>query len=432
MRRDLLPWIGLVSVFVANSGCGENAYLDPVSTVAIAAPSSAGALSARPAGADWPWFRGPQGNGISQDKNWNDEWNGDGPKKLWEGNVGVGFSSFAVVGDKVYTMGHTGDDDTVYCLDAASGKEIWKHSYPCKLVDNLHEGGPAATPTVDGDRVYTLSKEGQLFCLNAASGDVVWKQQLAELLEVAMPAWGFSSSPMVFGEKLIVEAGRTCAFDKKTGELVWKTEKYKPGYGSPALFQPGDEPLVAVLNNEFLLVVRAADGSEVGKIKWETPFETSASTPIVSENTLFISTGYKRGCMLAALADGKLSRVYENKEMRNHMANCVLLEGVLYGIDGQSNEQRRCKLKAMDHKTGEIKWEQEGFGCGTVLAADGKLIVLSDEGEIATAQATPEGYKQISRGRALEGKCWTLPVLAGGRIFCRNANGNVVCLDVSN
>jgi outer membrane protein assembly factor BamB len=279
--------------------------------------------------------------------------------------------------------------------------------------------------------VYTLSKEGHLFCFRAKDGHIIWKTQIQELLDVSMPEWGFSCSPLVLGEKLLLEAGRTCALNKETGELIWKTKEYRSGYGSPALFEPaGSEPLVAVLNNDYLMVADLATGKEVDRLKWETSFATSACTPTAKGDTLFIATGYGKGCLLAALVNGKLEKVYEHRKLRAHMANAVLVDKSLYGIDGQSNQASRCALVCMDYATGDVHWQEHGFGCGAVLAAGDTLIILSDDGELATAKATTQGYQQISRAKVLDGTCWTPPALARGRIYCRNSAGDLVCLDV--
>jgi outer membrane protein assembly factor BamB len=328
-------------------------------------------------------------------------------------------------------MGHRGEDDTVYCLNADTGDEIWKYSYPCLLVDNLHEGGPAATPTVHDGRVYTNSKEGHLFCFDATKGDIVWQVKLQDLLGVKMPTWGFSCSPRVLGDLLIVEAGRTCALNRKTGELVWKTDAYDSGYGSPAILRRGEETFVVVLNNENLLVVNAADGKEIAKQDWETDFATSSTTPIVDGDTIFVSTGYNRGCARFRLTtDNKLERVYQNKNLSNHMANSVLYEGHLYGIDGNSHARRTCEVVCMDAADGKVKWKERGLGCGSLMIADGKLIILSDEGELVIAPASTEGFKPTAKARVIDGKCWTVPALSHGRAYCRNADGDLVCIDL--
>jgi len=408
------------------AGCGTNQVNEAANADSPAASLKAGQAKA----GDWPQWRGPNGDGISPETDWTAEWPADGPRQLWQAEVGIGFSSVSVADGKLYTMGHVGDDDLVWCLNAESGTLVWKHAYPCKLVDNLHEGGPAATPTVDGSRVFTVSKEGQVFALDSQSGSVNWQVELQDLLGVKMPDWGFSCSPLVQGDMLIIEAGRTVALNKNTGEVIWKTERFRPGYGSAAAFTLGGEALLAVLNNDVLLVLRARDGGVVDQFKWETSFATSACTPIVSGNKIFISTGYNRGCCLLELSNGKLNPLYDNKNMRNHMNNCVLLEGKLYGFDGNSHARRLVNLVCMDFETAEVHWKEKGLGCGSLMAAGGKLIVLSDEGELITTPATPTGFKPLAKAKALDGKCWTVPVLARGRIYCRDAAGDLVCLDV--
>lgn len=384
------------------------------------------------AGADWPRYLGPLGTGVSHETGWSAEFPEDGPKKLWTAKIGTGFCSIAIAAGKAYTMGHADGNDTVFAFDAATGKEIWKHSYPCELVDNLHEGGPAATPTVDGNRVYTCSKEGHVFALDAATGDVVWKAELQTLLDVKMPTWGFSGSPTVVGDLLVLDAGRVVGLRKATGEVAWKTEdKFKPGYGSATAFDHNGEKLLAVLNNELLLVLRAKDGSEVARQEWVTSFDTSACTPFVLGDTIFISTGYGKGAGLFRLVDGKLELVYENKSLRNHINNSIFHDGCMYGFDGQSNQSRTCKLVCMDYQTGEVKWEERGLGCGSLIVVDGKLVCLGDKGTLAIAPATPEGFKPTAKADVLTGKCWTTPALSHGRIYCRNAEGDLVCLDVS-
>ena len=379
---------------------------------------------------DWPCWRGADRNGISHEIHWSTDWPADGPKQLWKANVGTGFSSVAVVRDKLYTLGHTSGDDSVHCFDAETGEALWKYSYPCKLVDNLHEGGPGATPTLDGDRLYTVSKEGHLLCFDANTGDIKWQREFQPLFEVKMPEWGFSGSAVVLGDQLIVDAGCLAAFHKMTGDVIWKTALQRPGYGTPAPFQHEGETLIAYLSNDALVVAKAADGSIVDQTSWETDYATSACTPIIHEGAIFISTGYNRGCALYDLKNGKLAQRYESKTMRNHMAACILWQGNLYGFDGNSHNPSSVFLKCLDFGTGEEKWKHRGLGCGTLMMAGGKLIVLSDEGEMVVASASADGFEPIAKAQVIEGRCWTVPVLSRGRIYCRNSAGDLVCLDV--
>ena len=285
-------WPGFVCFFSAavgfTAGCSkDSAGESTVSTTPTATssdhsvtPDDSHMMPARPLNpGDWPQWRGPWGDNVAhQASQWTYDWPAEGPKQLWKAEIGIGFSSFAVANGKVFTMGHEADppeqgdklaNDVVWRLDANNGHVDWSFKYPAKIVANLHEGGPAATPTVDANRVYTVSKDGQVYCLDATSGAKIWKAELTPLTGVDMPGWGFSSSVRISGNLAILDAGRTVAFDKETGELIWKTDKYKPGYGTPTLFNALNQSLVAVLNNDFLLVLRTKDGSEVAKNQME-------------------------------------------------------------------------------------------------------------------------------------------------------------------
>lgn len=399
----------------------------PSSPSAAEPTTSTTAVEANAASDQWPRWSGPNADLISREQGWSANWPDAGLPVVWEANVGTGFSSVSIAAGKLYTMGHRDGRDVVYCLDAITGEEIWTHDYACELVDRLHEGGPGSTPTIDNGRVYTVSRQGHLFCLDAANGDVVWSGQLEKLTGVEYPEWGFTCSPLVLGDMLIIEAGRLIALNKNDGEKIWQTKIDRPGYGSPVAFKREGQQLLTVLNNDRLLIVRAMDGSEVASFDWETSFATSSTTPIVIDDKIFISTGYNRGCALLRLAGDELELIYENREMRNHMNNSVLWEGHLYGIDGNSHTSRLCQLVCLEVATGTRKWSEGGFGCGSLMIADGKLLVLSDGGTLAVAQATPDGYDEISRADLLDGRCWTVPVLLDGRVYCRDARGKLVC-----
>jgi outer membrane protein assembly factor BamB len=406
---------------------------------------------------DWPRWRGANQDGVSLEAGWSATWPQGSPPIRWTADIGIGFGSMSVVDGRVFTMGHNPQSstltsvsaggeqvaadalkrgiDTVWCLDSKSGDVLWSHTYPCLLVDNLHEGGPAATPTVYDGRVHSLSKEGHLVCLDVATGDVIWQRRLPDDLGVPMPEWGFSGSPLVEGDLVVVDGGRVAAYHRLTGEPVWQTEKFKPGYGTPVSFDDpsgGDPPLrlVAVLNNECLVVVRLSDGQEVARRKWTTQYDTSATTPVVVGDTIFVSTGYRRGCMLARLTGRRLETIYENREMCNHMNNSVLWNGHWYGFDGNSHRSRTATLTCLDYVTGEVKWAERGLGCGSLIVAGGKLVCLSDDGELAIVDASPQGYRELARAKILEGRCWTSPVLSGGHVYARNAEGTLVCVDL--
>ncbi|HTK76576.1 MAG TPA: PQQ-binding-like beta-propeller repeat protein [Gemmataceae bacterium] len=378
---------------------------------------------------DWPCWRGPNHNGISAENGWVDSWPREGPKTLWRANVGTGFCTVAVAGGRLFTIGNKDDIDTVHCLDAESGKPIWQHSYPAPTDPNLFEGGPTATPTVDGDHVYTLSRQGDLFCFAAATGNVVWSQNVIKEAKQRVPSWGLAGSPLVHQSLLLLNLGDAgVALEKRTGKVVWNSEVKDPGYSSPVPFRRGGQWFAVISCEDAYVAVNIETGKELWRIDWPTNYGVNAADPIVSGDEVFLSSGYNKGCGLFKTSDGQPTAVWQNKNLRNQINSSVLVDGFLYGIDGDTAS--RTRLRCVDLKTGATRWEEESVGCGSLTAAAGRLIILSDRGELVIAKASPDKFQAIARAKVLEGKCWTVPVLANGRIYCRNADGEVVCLDV--
>jgi outer membrane protein assembly factor BamB len=376
--------------------------------------------------ADWYRWRGPDLNGISRETGWLAKWPDNGPNQLWKASLGAGCSSISVSRGRAYTMGNIeGGFDVVYCLDAATGKLIWRHSYLCDLDPKNFEGGPAATPAVDGDRVYTFSRKGDLLCLDAAYGRIIWAKNVSQDLGCKSPDWGFAGSPLVEGGLVILNAGSAgTAFDKTTGNLAWSSGRGKPGYATPVSFDNGGQRPVAIFGLDALHVINPTNGKSLWNFPWKSPFDINAADPVISSNKLFLSSGYGHGCAL--IDDRGEPRVYwQNKNLQIRLNNAILWNGYIYSAD-QNGE-----LKCVSWDTGEIKWTDKTFGEGSLIIADGKIIGLSERGELMVADPTPAGFKPISRVQVLGGKCRTLPVLANGRIYCRNAKGDLVCLDVA-
>lgn len=384
------------------------------------------ALLAR--GDDWPQWRGPGLDGISAEKGWTTQWPPGGPKKLWSRDVGVSCSSVAVVGNHVFAMGNVKDQDHVYCLDAATGNIVWDHAYACPLDPHQFEGGSGATPTFDGDRVYTLSRAGHLYCLDAATGKPVWTKHLVKDLGGKVPTWGYSGSPLVHGNLLVLDVGApggsVVAFDKKSGSTVWKAGDEAAGYGMVVPFQRGGKDLLASFNAFGLLIHAAADGAEFARFPWKTSYDVNAATPIIFRDRIFISSGYNKGCAVVEFAGNALKSVWESKKLRNHFNSSVLLDGHLYGFDEST-------LTCLEFATGAVKWREEGLGKGSLMIAGGKLVIQGERGDLVIADADPVGFKQLARAKVLGNRCWVVPVLANGHIYCKNNTGDLVCLDVS-
>jgi outer membrane protein assembly factor BamB len=246
-----------------------------------------------------------------------------------------------------------------------------------------------------------------------------------------LPEWGFASSPYILGDQLIVQGGRVVSYSKSTGEKNWQTNRHSAGYGSVASFEWKDETLLAVLDCDGVRIIQAADGAPVDFYEWESPFQTNSTTPIVRDGLIYISSGYNVGCGLFRLDDNRrLVRLYSNRDMRNHFNNSIVLDGFLYGFDGNSNLGRVVQLTCMNFATGEVAWQTRGLGCGSLMIADGKLLILSEDGRLVLARATPQKYEELTRSEFLEGRCWTVPVLLDGRVYGRNAAGRLVCVQL--
>ena len=380
-------------------------------------------------GDDWPVWRGPSRNGITTEAGWA-PWGDAGPKVAWKAQAGVGFSSFVIANRRVVTVGYADDKDTVICLEADSGDVLWKHAYPSELGDKFFEGGTTGTPTIDGDRVYTLSRWGDVFCLDAAGGKVVWSKNIQKEHGIRVPGWGFSGAPLIHENVLLLNAGDAgLALDKTSGKLLWQSANKDAGYSTPLPVPFGGETLAVLGSGQSYVAVNPLTGKEAWRIRWVTQYGVNAADPIVDGDRVLLSTGYGKGAALFKVAPSQQPKeLWKSKVLRTQMNPAVLFKGHVYGADGDTTG--RASLKCIELESGAEKWSHAGFGTGTVIVADSKLIALSAAGELSIAPATPEGFKPMAQAHVLGGKCWTAPVLANGRIYCRNWQGQIVCIDV--
>lgn len=389
------------------------------------------AFSLRTAGAaDWPNWRGPHYNGVSDETDFNPVLPKEGAKVLWRASVGTGFSSIAVKDGCVYTMGNINNTDIVYCFNAGTGDQIWRRPYPQEKDPKNYEGGPNATPTIEGGRVYTFSRHGKVFCLDAKTGNVIWHKDLKKDFGVKRPGWGFSGSALVIDNMVILNAGTWgFAFDKSDGTLIWHNGKGESGYATGVPYTLDGRKCVAIFGCKAVAGLNATTGEKLWSFPWETSYNVNAADPIFLGDKMFISSGYNRGCALLKIAANSVTELWQNKNMRNQCNSSVLWKGYVYGFDGQV--KGKGKLTCIDFETSDVKWAQGGMGTGSLMIADGKLIILGEKGRLVIAEASPDGFKEISSAQILKGKCWTVPVLANGRIYARNADGDLVCIDAA-
>jgi outer membrane protein assembly factor BamB len=395
------------------------------------------ALSAPPfinAG-DWPQWRGPQRNGVSAERVSLAGWPADGaPPVAWQAAVGKGHSAAVVSRGRVFTMGWDGQQDTVYCFDAGSGALRWQQSYPSKTI--FQWPGPRATPTVDGDVVYTLGQWGRLNAWDAATGKNRWSVPLPESYNPDID-YGFAWSPLVEGDLLILAAGKNgLAIDKNTGRFAWGNDGQHGACASPVPYQLAGRRGVALITTNpgrdsvSLVGVDPRSGMPLWRsAPWEEKWGAACVDLLVAEGKVFITTAEQHlRCARLSIRDHRLEEDWSNKNLSTYTGGCVLLDGHIYAVD------KRGILKCLDWTSGELKWHERGFGeFGALTAADGQLIIQnSDNGEVVVAEASPHGFRPLRRTKvfAENERTFTVPVLANGRLYCRSYQGELVCLRI--
>jgi outer membrane protein assembly factor BamB len=410
----------------------EDPRLVQEATQALAEVTPGPAPAAR--GTDWPQWRGPLRDGISRETDVRTDWPADGLPKLWEAPIGPGYSSVVAADGRAITM--TADDRTesVICWDAATGQEKWRHTYdrPGEAGFGGYGPGPRSTPTIDGDRVFSVGGTAILHCLETATGKVVWWKDLVAEFGGRVPNWGVAFSPLVEGELLLTMPGGSngssvVALDKRTGGVVWKNLSDAPGYSSPIAATLAGWRQVVCFTGEAVVGVQPGDGRELWRYPWQTNYNCNIATPIVSGDYVYVSSDYGKGCALLKIAAdaNQLSarRVYENNKMRNHFGTSVLVDRHLYGFDESGY------LVCMEFATGQVAWRERGFNKGSLLAVGGQLVILGENGKLALADATPKAYHERASFRASHERCWTMPTLADGRLYVRDET-RLVCYDV--
>ena len=382
---------------------------------------------------DWPQWRGPHRDGISAETGLLDSWPAGGPRLLWKSQgLGEGYSSFAVVADRLYTQGQQGDQEFVVAFDAKTGKQIWK-TPGGRAYRESRGHGPRGTPTVDGTRLYALAADGTLMCLDTATGGRVWSMNIVEKFGSQVPNWGISESPLVDGDRVIVTPGgpgaSVVALDKAKGNLLWKSQSDPAGYSSPMTVDAGGSRTVVVFTAQGAMGLDLKSGEFQWRYDKVANRTANIATPIVQDGYVFLSSDYGTGCALLKLTAGargiSASEVYFNREMRNHYSTSVLIGDYLYGFSSGI-------LTAMKFLTGEVAWHNRSVGKGSVTYADGRLYALSEDGVIGLIDAAPEGYNERSRFEIHRGSfpTWTPPVISNGMMYLREQD-NLYCYNIT-
>ncbi|HEX5601977.1 MAG TPA: PQQ-binding-like beta-propeller repeat protein [Pyrinomonadaceae bacterium] len=368
----------------------------------------------------WPQWRGPNRDGISKETGLLKQWPADGPPLVWKAaGAGRGYSSFSIADGKLYTMGLRGDREYVVAFDVATGKEAWATPHGSAF-RNDHGDGPRGTPTVDGDRVYALGGSGDLSALDARTGKIVWSKNVLKAFGGENITWGISESPLVLGNKVLVNPGgpgaSIVALNKADGSLIWKSQSDGAGYSSGVPMEINGATQVVFFTSERAVGLDAKDGRLLWDYSRPSNRTANVATPIVHANRVFISSDYGTGGGVVEIKpDNKAQEIWFTKDMRNHHSSSVLIGDYLYGFSGAI-------LTAIKFDTGEIAWRDRSVGKGSLVYADGNLYCFSENAVVGLVEATPTGYKEKGRFRIPQDSLptWTHPVVAGGRLYLRD------------
>ena len=398
------------------------------------------AQGTRAATADWPQWRGPDRNGISKETGLLKDWPEGGPRLVWKGTgLGSGYSTVAVVGDRIYSSGDKGDASFVFALNRADGKQVWAAKLGKSGAPGWGGfGGPRATPTIDGDLLFCVSQWGELVCLSTKDGAEKWKKDYIVDFESVRPEWGYSESPLVDGDHLIITPGgpkgAIVALDKKTGAIVWRSTDFTDAahYSSVIPAELGGVRQFVQLTSENVAGISPKDG----KLLWKAVRKGATAVipdPVVQDGYAYVTSGYGIGCNLFKVTgtDGAFSaeQVYANKVMANMIGGVIYREGCIYGhSDGKG-------WTCQDFLTGQAKWqEKDKLGKGAAVYADGMLYLRQEDkkGTVALIEVSKDGYKEHGRfdqPDRSDKNSWPHPVIAGGKLFLRDQD-ILLCYDV--
>ena len=384
-------------------------------------------LISQAAAGDWPQFLGPDRNGISKETGLVDSFPRSGPPQVWKKEVGEGFSGPVVAGERLILFHRVGNEEVVECLNAGSGKGIWKFAYPTNYQDQLGKGdGPRSTPVIAGKNVITLGAEGMLHCLDLEKGTKIWARNIVKDYDVPQSYFGVGTSPLVEGKLVLVNVGGKnagiVAFALDSGKEMWKATGDGASYSSPVATTISSTRQAIFLTRQGVVILNPVTGREMFQKRWRSRDDASvnAATPLVIGDQAFFSASYKTGALLLHLKRDGADVVWSNDEsMSNHYNTCVHQDGFLYGIDGR--QELAPSLRCVELKTGKVQWEAKNFGCAHTILTEGKLIALTEKGDLVLATATPNAYREKARGRILEdGPCRAQIALANGLLYARD------------
>lgn len=391
--------------------------------------------------AQWTQWGGPNRNFMVDSKGLANQWPDGGPKKLWSRDLGDGYSTIVVDGNRLFTQYRIGDDELVISMDAQSGKTEWEYKYPAPFTDVMKEYGPGphATPLVLGDNLYAVGANMLFFCFDKKTGDIRWKHDLVAEHGLEPRPRGYSSSPIAWKDTVIIPGGApegkegysVLAFKQKDGGLVWKNQSFEVTHASPILIKVDGKDQLVVFMAAEIAGLNPDDGALIWSHPHKTQYGANLMTPMwTGDEYLFLSAAYDSGSRVIRLVnrDGKTApeELWYSRKVRMHHANPVRVGDYVYGSSGDFGP---AFFFGVNIKTGEVAWRQRGFAKATCILADGKVILLDEDGKLALATVSPEGMKILSEAQVLERTAWAAPTLAGKTLYIRDRK-QIMALDL--
>lgn len=403
-----------------------------VIAAALAALVLTGALAVAQAPAEWFQWRGPNRDGHSEETGLLKDWPANGPPQLWRTTgAGTGFSSFSASGGKLFTLGARANIEYVIAIDAASGKKVWETPNGQRFRNEMGDG-PRSTPTIEGGRLYAFGGTGELSCLDVATGSKIWSVNVVQKFGGTTPYWGYAESPLIVGDRIVLNAGgrraSIIAINKQDGATLWQSQNDGAGYSSPMLLRTGSLQQVVFFTGQRALAVDPRDGRLLWSYDRASNSTANIATPIVRGNRVFFSSDYGTGAaLLDVKAAGNLAsaeEVYFTREMRNHHASSVVVGDYIYGFSSSI-------LTALKFDTGDLAWRNRSVGKGSLIYADQRLYLYSEQGTVGLADASPTEYRERGRFSIQQTgpPTWSHPIITNGRLIIRDQD-NVYAYDV--
>lgn len=405
----------LLSLVLASGFAGVTAAVSPFGV------DGGQAQTAAPA--EWFQWRGANRDGLSAETGLLQEWPAGGPPAAWRSTgAGVGYSSFSASRGRLYTLGARDSVEYVMAFDETTGKKLWEVANGRRLQDSRGDG-PRSTPTIDGDRLYTFGGSGDLSCLNGETGQRLWTVNVVQQYGGVNPSWGYSESPLVIGDRILVNVGgpraSIVAFDKQSGRALWQNHSDEAGYSSPMLIRTGSLAQAVFFTGARAMAVDPRDGRLLWAYNRASNRTANVATPVIRDNQVFLSSDYGTGAaLLTVRASGNIAaadEVYFTREMRNHHASSVLVGDHLYGFSSSI-------LTAMRFDSGQVAWRDRSVGKGSLAFADQRLYLFSEGGVIGLAEVTPSAYRERGRFQIETGAqpTWSHPIVANRRLIIRD------------